>query len=101
MRPLPKVCAYIASDNGYIARVFARKMRSRGSRGFCQPRDPGVQTMKDVPYNKWRVYDPEEVWTQLPGTGRTSSGMQPHTSKEIHPRAEDAPDRVTPSEWEL
>jgi hypothetical protein len=31
MRPLPKVCVYIASDNRYIVRVFARRMRSRGS----------------------------------------------------------------------
>jgi NitT/TauT family transport system substrate-binding protein len=28
--------------------------------GFTPRYDYALQTMKDVPYNKWRVYDPED-----------------------------------------
>ena len=38
-----------------------RAARSIVDKGFTPRYDYALQTMKDVPYNKWRVYDPEDT----------------------------------------
>lgn len=37
-----------------------RAARALVDGGFTPRYDYALQTMKDVPYNKWRVYDPED-----------------------------------------
>ena len=38
-----------------------RAARSFADRGYATPHDYGLQAMKEIPYNKWREYNPEDT----------------------------------------
>jgi NitT/TauT family transport system substrate-binding protein len=54
MRAILKATDFCVSDPTGAARVLV-------DRGYAANYDYALQTVKEVPYNKWREYDPEDT----------------------------------------
>ena len=56
-----RVVRAILKANGLLRSGAGSEARRMVDRGFTTEYDYALQTLKEVPYNKWREYDPEDT----------------------------------------